>query len=94
MTWRGTFPFLFGKAFNEAEGMLRGDFETQADFPSFSERLSLRPVRVTDNPAASEHFPSFSEGLSLRLAYVRFEVWLSLDFPSFSEGLSLRLARR
>ena len=36
------------------------------DFPSFSEGLSLRGVRVSVLIYGHPHFPSFSEGLSLR----------------------------
>ena len=39
---------------------------TLADFPSFSEGLSLRRVAAVCVAASTTHFPSFWEGLSLR----------------------------
>ena len=37
-----------------------------ADFPSFSEGLSLREVGAQSPRPLFDYFPSFSEGLSLR----------------------------
>ena len=45
------FPFLFGGTF--IEGQINGEAErlTQADFPSFSEGLSLRGQQLHRTPA-------------------------------------------
>ena len=62
-----------------------------ANFPSFSEGLSLRGHNERKEREYRRNFPSFSEGLSLR--GVVFHVGAeppAEDFPSFSEGLSLR----
>ena len=55
-----------------------------ANFPSFSEGLSLRGSPPTSKPCWNLNFPSFSEGLSLRVfdeAYnLPNEVEISLPF--------------
>ena len=64
---------------------------TPADFPSFSEGLSLRLETDFNRTYKAANFPSFSEGLSLRrMSMPTASVTLETDFPSFSEGLSLR----
>ena len=59
------FPFLLGRAFIEAGGLL--DQERAAlDFPSFWEGLSLRLGTGGDVVETVLNFPFFWEGLSLR----------------------------
>ena len=48
--------------------------EIRANFPSFSEGLSLRLHQITHLVNHLPNFPSFSEGLSLRLVSVRLKV--------------------
>ena len=90
---RWGFPFLFGGTFIEAFTTRSGRKLKPADFPSFSEGLSLRPNLGVAIHGLCGYFPSFSEGLSLRLfTQTAAEAWFT-DFPSFSEGLSLRRSR-
>ena len=62
------FPFLFGRAFIEAEVSARVEGKRD-NFPSFSEGLSLRHTKWGGGLESTEaDFPSFWEGLSLRHA--------------------------
>ena len=61
------FPFLFGRAFIEATWTLKSCAIRGADFPSFLEGLSLRPLLCGACRGSEDYnFPSFLEGLSLR----------------------------
>ena len=60
------FPFLFGGTFIEAV-ITCTQRRSLRDFPSFSEGLSLRLLRLRAGTHRDPYFPSFSEGLSLRL---------------------------
>ena len=60
------FPFLFGGTFIEGSTVWGLD-ATLANFPSFSEGLSLRGLPPGGKYRPGADFPSFSEGLSLRV---------------------------
>ena len=84
------FPFLFGRAFIEASTRANPSGIGAAYFPSFSEGLSLRPVRGSWSVSARPPFPflfgrAFIEAGSDLLGFL-----VRNNFPSFSEGLSLR----
>ena len=60
------FPFLFGRAFIEANGTFRGT-PFKIHFPSYSGGLSLRRVLLPPPvDSLQAYFPSYSGGLSLR----------------------------
>ncbi len=68
--YNAKFPFLFGGTFIEGlPGWGRG-VQTQQDFPSFSEGLSLRALLTLTIERVKVYFPSFSEGLSLRVSLI------------------------
>ena len=66
-----------------------------AHFPSFSEGLSLRPLRGNRVALRVLHgFPFLFGGTFIEARVLARPVHYLSDFPSFSEGLSLRLHRR
>ena len=76
---RGTiFPFLFGRAFIEAPRLIRNGARDAADFPSFSEGLSLRHSEHVTAARLDRQFP-FLFGRAFIEA-------TSAGFPGFMEG--------
>ena len=87
------FPFLFGGTFIEARIAPAGTGAGGANFPSFSEGLSLRPAAWFAVHSGGVGFPFLFGGTFIE---ARSGVRTNLDhgnFPSFSEGLSLRLVQ-
>ena len=86
---RGQFPFLFGGTFIEAS-YVAWKLNEQADFPSFSEGLSLRRNGANSLTPVENPFPFLFGGTFIEArSNVTVNAFTS-DFPSFSEGLSLR----
>ena len=63
-----------------------------ADFPSFSEGLSLRESHATGRSSRARQFPFLFGGTFIEGGIAIALLVLPLYFPSFSEGLSLREA--
>ena len=90
---RVQFPFLFGRAFIEANPdeaaatlALRISLPFgRAFIEAYLAGILARHVR---------NFPSCSEGLSLRRSCCLWQGWRVCNFPSYLEGLSLRIQYR
>ena len=84
------FPFLFGGTFIEARIAPAGTGAGGANFPSFSEGLSLRPAAWFAVHSGGVGFPFLFGGTFIE-AYAGTNKGVHIyNFPSFSEGLSLR----